>query len=140
MKTQWQDYRELELIPDSVPPPDIPQAPIVRWLYDNCQALYNNLTCSLSADQPVDYLEQCFQLDCDRSNQFPSFGELIWRFFTYPLGSKRSTASHKEPKIRQIQDREGQTWWQAYDPITGQTTYLSSEHEVQIWLEERLYF
>lgn len=50
-----------------------------------------------------------------------------------------SASHHREPKIAQKCDRQGQTYWQIYDPTTRHYTSLASEKEVRIWLEERYY-
>lgn len=54
-----------------------------------------------------------------------------WHQFTMPMS--------KEPTIELITDRQGQTWWCAYDPYTRLKVYLSSEEDVLIWLEQRPY-
>jgi hypothetical protein len=51
----------------------------------------------------------------------------------------RAIAGSDEPQIRQLRDRNGQSVWRSYDPITGQTAYLNSEAEVRSWLEQRYY-
>ncbi len=51
-----------------------------------------------------------------------------WYQFTTPMP--------KEPTIELITDRQGQTWWHAYDPYTSLKVYLSSEEEALIWLEQ----
>lgn len=45
----------------------------------------------------------------------------------------------KEPqiKIQEKCDRQGNTYWYVYDPTTGDSTYLATEQEVLIWIEER---
>ena len=140
MKNHWQTYRELELIPDSVTNAEPTLAPLQKWLSYHWQAFYNSLTYQDVVDQPIEYLEECYQLDCETAAQPPSVWAQLWELLTRPIGKLRSPSHPSEPRIQQIQDREGHTWWQAYDPISGQMTYLSSEQEVQIWLEERLYF
>ena len=46
------------------------------------------------------------------------------------------TASH-EPKIHQIQARDGQILFEGYDPVTNDHIQTTSEEEVRIWLEQR---
>lgn len=36
-------------------------------------------------------------------------------------------------------DRQGHTYWHAYDPLTGNSTCLSSEAEMRIWIEQHYY-
>jgi hypothetical protein len=45
----------------------------------------------------------------------------------------------KEPEIKvwQKQDRHGNTYWQAYDPWTGDSVSTASELEMRYWLESR---
>ncbi len=40
-----------------------------------------------------------------------------------------------QPQIKQKCDRDGQSYWQIYDPASGHFTLLGSETEVRIWLE-----
>lgn len=42
-----------------------------------------------------------------------------------------------EIKIEEKCDRQGNTYWYAYDPATGYSTYLATEQEVLAWIEER---
>jgi len=44
-----------------------------------------------------------------------------------------------ELQVWQSSDRNGRTWWNAYDPITGRTTKRDSESEMRTWIEERYY-
>lgn len=46
-------------------------------------------------------------------------------------------ASDPTPSIQMKGDRTGGTIFKVFDPVTGLTTYLSSEEEVRTWLEER---
>lgn len=46
-------------------------------------------------------------------------------------------ADHNEPRIRQVRDRAGATYWRAYDPTTEDLALLRSEAEVRFWLEQR---
>jgi hypothetical protein len=87
-QAQWQLYKRLELIPDSVPQPKSGLAGIAERL------------------------------------------ARMWRSLEF-LGHSR------EPNIWQTMDRHGNLWWHAYDPTTGQTSYLSSQEEVLMWLDQR---
>ncbi|QZZ20120.1 hypothetical protein J5X98_23035 [Leptothermofonsia sichuanensis E412] len=139
MKNQWSIYQELELIPNSIQaPPENPGC--LSWLDRYWQMLLKSLTSHFTVEVKVDYLERCFDLDYSQSTAYPHLWQRIWNGLNQPLGGERSLHTHPEPQVRQILDQEGHTWWQAYDPLTGQTTYLDSEEEVLIWLEERLYF
>ncbi len=87
-KAQWQLYKKLELIPDSVVQPTTGFARIIEWFAN------------------------------------------LWHSVTIP-------GKTSEPAIWQTMDRYGNLWWHAYDPATGQTSYLSSEDEVLMWLDQR---
>lgn len=87
-QVQWQLYKKLELIPESVMQPKTGLAGIGEWFAN------------------------------------------VGRF----LGLSERT---NEPDIWQTMDRHGNLWWHAYDPATGQTSYLSSEEEVLMWLDQR---
>jgi hypothetical protein len=56
----------------------------------------------------------------------------IWRSL---LGRLHKTPS-TEPQIRSVCDYRG-TWWYGYEPKTGQITYLESERDVDMWLEQQ---
>jgi hypothetical protein len=47
------------------------------------------------------------------------------------------TSEQTEPQIEQKSDRYGSLYYQIYDPITRRYTFLASEREVRIWLENR---
>ena len=55
----------------------------------------------------------------------------IWESFV-TLMSKES-----EPRVWCTCDRVGNTWWSAYDPVTGQATNEVSEAEIRSWIERR---
>ena len=44
-----------------------------------------------------------------------------------------------EPRIWTTTDRNGNTAWNAYDPVSDRTTSLNSESEMRIWIEQRYY-
>lgn len=44
-----------------------------------------------------------------------------------------------EIQVWQKTDRYSNTYWQAYDPKTGESTSLSSEAEMRIWIEQHYY-
>lgn len=140
MKTQWQNYQELEQIPDSVLPPLENKSELLIWLNNRWLSLLNKLAGKFDYEKQVDHLEDCLELKYPKSNGKPGLGRKIWEVLNRPIGSTRLASVQHEPEIKQVADTKGQTWWEAYDPITGQITYLESEEEVQIWLEERLYF
>jgi hypothetical protein len=44
-----------------------------------------------------------------------------------------------EPRIWTTTDRDGNTTWHAYDPVSDRTRSLDSESEMRIWIEQRYY-
>ena len=44
-----------------------------------------------------------------------------------------------EPMIEEKCDRDGNRYWQVYDPITQNLRCFDSENDVRIWLEQRYY-
>ncbi|NJO43864.1 MAG: hypothetical protein HC865_25690 [Cyanobacteria bacterium RU_5_0] len=44
-----------------------------------------------------------------------------------------------EPKITQVQGRNGEVFWEIYDSRTGRTIYCMTENEVFEWLDSRHY-
>lgn len=48
-------------------------------------------------------------------------------------------ASSNEIKVWHKTDRQGNAYWCAYDPKTGQTASFGSEIEVMAWIEGRYY-
>lgn len=55
----------------------------------------------------------------------------LWQaFLKFAEGSQ-------EPRIRQVCDRQGNSTWRVYDPISGQSMSFASEAEVRLWLEQR---
>ena len=48
------------------------------------------------------------------------------------------TRSHELQVWRKI-DRNGNAYWQAFDPKTRKSTSLNSEAEMRIWIEQRYY-
>ena len=47
--------------------------------------------------------------------------------------------SNAEPKITQLQGRDGEVFWEIYDARTGKTVYCMTEFEVMEWLDTRFY-
>ena len=44
-----------------------------------------------------------------------------------------------ELQVWQKKDRNGNAYWQAFDPKTRKSTSLNSEAEMRIWIEQRYY-
>ena len=141
MKHQWQTYKSLELLPDSIASPQPSHSIIVLQLSKIWRSLANGLNHHLVDEQQVHRLEECWKLDvndCDRSIE-PNIWHKVWVVLNQPIFQWNFSTS-TEPEIRQVSDQSGHVWWYAYDPMTGEKVYLESESEVQIWLEERLYY
>jgi hypothetical protein len=47
--------------------------------------------------------------------------------------------SNTEPKITQLQGRDGAVFWEIHDARTGKTVYCMTEFEVMEWLDARQY-
>jgi hypothetical protein len=45
-----------------------------------------------------------------------------------------------EISIQKIVDRQGQTWYCAYDPQTHQTQWFTTEAEILAWLDSPIRF
>ena len=138
MKSQWQAYKELELLPEIVEPQSI-HSPLAASLDRWWRSLLNHRAGKLDYEDQVDYLERRFTLTCGRSTARTHVWQTLWRLLNQPIRFEPYRRTRPEPEVRQTLDQKGQTWWTVYDPLTGQTAYLESESEVQIWLEERLY-
>ncbi len=44
-----------------------------------------------------------------------------------------------EPKVWQKCDRQGNSYWLTFNPITGLCSYFSDEKEVKMWLDQYRY-
>ncbi|PSB24546.1 hypothetical protein [Stenomitos frigidus] len=138
MKSQWQFYKALELLSDVVEPQPI-HSPLIASLDRWWRSLLSRRARSLDYEDQVEYLERRFTVVCDRSTTRTNIWQPLWRLLNQPLSFNPYLLARPEPEVRRTLDRTGQAWWTVYDPSTGQTAYLESEAEVQIWLEERLY-
>lgn len=141
MKNQWQIYKKLESIDDAVPPPFISHSPIVNWLGQVRRFRNGQLVERFSYKQQLYHLSRCLNRDCSNPGHTASsrFWRNVWSCLNQPLFQWSFSASF-EPEVRRVADQSGRAWWYVYDPRTGQTSYLESEEEVQIWLEERLHY
>jgi hypothetical protein len=63
MKTQWERYKELELIPDSAPAPKASKFKIVLPLVVGWRSLLNALAREQVYEQRTEYLERCWALN-----------------------------------------------------------------------------
>lgn len=139
MKTQWQRYKELELLPDVVAEPQTIHSPLIASLDRSWRSLLNQRARNLNHEYQVEYLERRLTLISVRSTIAANIWRKCWSILNQPLSFGFQLTTHPEPEIRRTLDQTGQAWWQVYDPSTGHTAYLESEADVQIWLEEHLY-
>ncbi|MGL5922353.1 hypothetical protein [Chroococcidiopsis sp.] len=51
----------------------------------------------------------------------------------------RALTRGHELQVWRKKDRNGNPYWQAFDPKTRKSTSLSSEAEMRIWIEQRYY-
>jgi hypothetical protein len=58
-----------------------------------------------------------------------------WQMFVQTL-LDRMTGSG-EPKIYHRRDRQGNSYLEVHDPLSGKTQSFSTANEVRIWLEQR---
>ena len=138
MKTQWQRYKELELLPNRAAEAQAIHSPLVAYLDQRWRSLLDHRAAQLDHEYQVEYLERRLRIACPQISEKPSLWRTLWHLLNQPINFGYSF-SQSEPEIQQTLDRTGQTWWKVYDPLTGQTAYLESEAEVHVWLEERLY-
>lgn len=59
--------------------------------------------------------------------------KVIWQRFTFAL-----ICSNQLQVWKKI-DRFGHSYWQAYDPKSGDSTFLGTEAEMRIWIEQSYY-
>jgi hypothetical protein len=70
----------------------------------------------------------------------------FWKHFIQPItrGIEKFLSQlfsrETEPKVWETKDRDGHHIWHVYDPITGHSATLHSEHEIMAWIEERYYY
>jgi hypothetical protein len=142
MNRQWQNYRDMELIPAAIPAPRSPHRAIVSRGDQIWRSLVDNVIAKFSDKRRTEHLERCFTLTWYHHGTRPHNPSNPWRTMWLILNQPLFCAASPvfpEPEIEQILDPEGRTWWCAYDPRTGQKTYMESEEEVQNWLEERFH-
>ena len=87
MKTQWQVYKELELIPDSVVAPQANKLTSVLRLSQVWRALIDAVTKKLSHQQPIEYLERCLALNYSEfyTAKNSNTWHMLWTFLNQPL-------------------------------------------------------
>lgn len=73
------------------------------------------------------------ELELQTQSNHESWLRKIWRSFVTAL------VQRSETQIWQTTDRAGHTWWNVYDPNTGETVRLDSDAEVRAWIEQSYY-
>jgi len=139
MKTQWQQYKELELLPDNVAAPQTIHSPLLAAFDRYWRSQLDQGARKLDYEYQVEYLERRLTIVCGRSTTKANLWRKCWSLLNKPLRFNPYRSTHPEPEIRRTLDKLGQAWWHVYDPCTGRTAYLESEADVQVWLEEGLY-
>ncbi|SKB13958.1 conserved hypothetical protein [Planktothrix sp. PCC 11201] len=138
MKTQWEIYRKLELIPETVSLP-LDEQGISRFYQSKIWHSWV-IFCAknLSEQQTFDHIEGCFKLDSSDPNSTKRFHlfRTLWLILNQPIKfSHFSTKS--EPYIWKSYNLGGSTQWHIYDPKSGLTYDLDSEEDVLSWLEKQ---
>ena len=72
------------------------------------------------------------QLERDE-DRHTSWGQQLSSFWDDLLALLRGDA---DVRVWQTVDREGDRWWCAYNPQTGQSLYTDSEAEMRMWIED----
>lgn len=135
----WKAYQELELVPDRIPEPDTINSVVAYQLVKVWGSIVRRKVEKLPPTIQIQHLERCWFRDgMEHASRSSGIWRSLWAALNRPLFAQGVTAI-SEPEIRQVADHQGQVWWCAYDPRTGRRTYLESEEEVQIWLEQRFY-
>lgn len=139
MELHWRIYQTLELIPNTVQEPSKGNSAFATWMSQSLQLLVDRFTDGLALKQQIDYLERCWSKSEFEADKPASADVLrvIWSVLIQSLYANYH-ARYSEPRIHRVTGSEGNFWY-AYDPLTGQTTYLESEQDIDRWLEERFH-
>jgi hypothetical protein len=135
MKTKWQIYQQLELIPDTVLSP-VDEKRISRFYRSKIwRSLVNYCTTNLSEKQIFDHLDSCFKIDLCDPNVTPKkyFFKTIWLILNQPIQPSHFL-NQSEPYIWKSHNFLGSSQWHIYDPKSGYTYDLDSEEDVLVWL------
>lgn len=136
MKKQWQLYKTLEQIPDSVP--ESPAAsPAGRRMTRLWRSIMDSMSGKDSGTLQLEYLERCLMLDL--ASSATASGWQRWWDALHRALAMEDRAITAEPKIWQSTDELGRVWWHVYSPRTGERVDLASEDEVCIWIEQSFY-
>lgn len=137
MKTQWQIYKELELIPDSIS--EQANQSVIKRITQVWHVIFEAKPPVIqSQEQKVEHLERCFDLRADayeleHSQVWSQCKSVIEQFLHTWAGSTN------EPQVWQSLDKSGKVQWHTYHPRTGRKVDFDSEDEVCVWIEESFY-
>jgi len=91
---------------------------------------------SFANDLKTKILEVGFSKDeqeQDKKSKFILALNTVWQHLITIL------TKQPELQVRQRYNRFGNTWWEAYDLMTGSTVSFGSEIEMLAWIEQRYY-
>jgi len=72
------------------------------------------------------------------ADKLTNFSQAVINIFKATSASMlHSLTKPNEIRVWKVGDRQGVTYWKAYDPYTDRTSHLSSEDDLRIWLEQR---
>lgn len=103
-----------------------------------------NPTSSANSQSPIDSQSNivpfksrrsAFRLRQSTSQAVPA--DSIWTRFWDQLF--KLLVPDSQPRITQIQEPDGNEYYQVYDPATGNSRTFGSELETRIWLDRRFY-
>jgi hypothetical protein len=83
-------------------------------------------------------LERAYQKPLAQRSQTPQWTQQISKYLGrvgYQL--VKFLAGNREPKITQYRDRHGNSYYEIYDPVSGNRHSCATEQEVRVWLEQR---
>lgn len=138
MKTQWQTYQELELLPLWVAEPPKHDWKLVRPAAQLWHASIHRSTERQIPAQQVEHLEHCLALKLVPPTTRENWWAKSWSLLTQTLTSWGEFTG-SDPYIWHSSDQTGQTWWHTYHPQTGRRIDFESEDEVCVWIEESFY-
>lgn len=84
-----------------------------------------------SKSEPIDRKAQT-KFFVAKPSDYAKIVELVQRLFA-------SLIRGNELQVKQRRDRQGNTWWQAFDPTTDESASFGSEAEMRSWIEQRYY-
>jgi hypothetical protein len=83
-----------------------------------------------SIEQPTD----------DRSQHKSWFGKLLQAITSGRLRQRQAFKPQNEPIFWKKRDRNGNVYWQGYDPVSNCSIEFGDEDEARMWLDLRMPF